>query len=69
MKKFSIILLVVVMALGAALPFSSAQDAPEGTWRGTWPYTLPPDHHLNAYAPTRIVGAQFAASSTGRDYG
>jgi len=25
-------------------------QAPDGTWFGTWPYTLPPDHHLNAYA-------------------
>jgi peptide/nickel transport system substrate-binding protein len=28
----------------------SAQEAPEGVWLGTWPYTLPPDHHLNAFA-------------------
>lgn len=50
MKKLSILLLVLAVAFGAVVPFSGAQDAPEGVWLGTWPYTLPPDHHLNAYA-------------------
>jgi peptide/nickel transport system substrate-binding protein len=27
-----------------------AQEAPEGVWLGTWPYTPLPDHHLNAFA-------------------
>jgi len=50
MKKLTIVLLVLTIALGGVLPFTGAQDAPEGTFLGTWPYTLPPDHHLNAYA-------------------
>lgn len=62
MKRLVIFLVVAAMAL-AIVPMSitSAQDgdAPEGTWLGTWPYTLPPDHHLNAYAsggPTDNLG-------------
>ncbi|MFP4323564.1 MAG: ABC transporter substrate-binding protein [Anaerolineales bacterium] len=51
MKKLTIILIVLVLAFAVAVPFSGAQDdAPDGVWLGTWPYTLPPDHHLNAYA-------------------
>lgn len=50
MKKITILLIVMLLALGAIAPFSSAQEAPTGVWYGTWPYTLPPDHHLNAYA-------------------
>lgn len=51
MRKLAILL--VIFALAAAIvpaPNTSAQDGPTGTWLGTWPYTLPPDHHLNAYA-------------------
>lgn len=29
---------------------TSAQEAPSGTLLGTWPYVLPPDHHLNSFA-------------------
>jgi peptide/nickel transport system substrate-binding protein len=49
MKKFLILLALLAVLGGAVLPLA-AQDAPEGVWLGTWPYTLPPDHHLNAYA-------------------
>lgn len=49
MKK--LVLLVTVLALlFGAFAVVTAQDAPEGVWLGTWPYRLPPDHHLNAYA-------------------
>jgi peptide/nickel transport system substrate-binding protein len=54
MKKLVVLLVIAAMALAIVpMPTTSAQDgssAPEGTWLGTWPYTLPPDHHLNAYA-------------------
>ncbi|GAB4529872.1 MAG: hypothetical protein OHK0046_50040 [Anaerolineae bacterium] len=50
MKKITMLFLVLALMLGMALPMASAQEAPEGTWFGTWPYTLPPDHHLNAFA-------------------
>ena len=53
MKRFTFATLILGLMLALVLPFAAAQDdmaAPEGTWFGTWPYTLPPDHHLNAYA-------------------
>jgi peptide/nickel transport system substrate-binding protein len=51
MRKLAILLVMFSLAVAIVpLPNTSAQDAPEGTWLGTWPYTLPPDHHLNAYA-------------------
>lgn len=52
MKKLSILLAVFLLVIGAALTSVAAQqdEAPDGVWLGTWPYRLPPDHHLNAYA-------------------
>lgn len=50
MKRLSLTLTLFLLLLGTALSAVSAQDAPEGVWLGTWPYRLPPDHHLNAYA-------------------
>lgn len=46
MKRFLLLILVALFAISGA----AAQDAPEGTWLGTWPYVLPPDHHLNSFA-------------------
>jgi peptide/nickel transport system substrate-binding protein len=50
MKKFSSILLVALVLLGSFSMTLRAQEAPTGTWLGTWPYVLPPDHHLNSFA-------------------
>ncbi|MCI0713152.1 MAG: ABC transporter substrate-binding protein [Chloroflexi bacterium] len=51
MRKLAILLVIFALAVAIVpLPNTSAQDGPTGTWFGTWPYTLPPDHHLNAYA-------------------
>ena len=50
MKRFVSLALLLMLALGALMAPVSAQEAPTGTWYGTWPYTLPPNHHLNAYA-------------------
>ncbi|PJF20937.1 MAG: hypothetical protein CUN56_13640 [Phototrophicales bacterium] len=50
MKRLSLIFTLFLLLMGTTLSAVSAQDAPEGTWFGTWPYRLPPDHHLNAYA-------------------
>jgi len=43
-----VLLLTFVFAVGI-LP-TAAQTAPVGEWRGSWPYVLPPDHTLNAFA-------------------
>jgi peptide/nickel transport system substrate-binding protein len=50
MKRFLSAALVLILALSAVMGSVSAQEAPEGTWYGTWPYVLPPDHHLNGFA-------------------
>ncbi|HVO41709.1 MAG TPA: hypothetical protein VMT34_03755, partial [Aggregatilineales bacterium] len=42
------VLFFVVFSLGQLS--TSAQDAPKGTWLGSWPYVLPPDHNLNGWA-------------------
>ncbi|MBN1964555.1 MAG: hypothetical protein JW910_07900 [Anaerolineae bacterium] len=49
MKRLVCIALLLALVLGA-LPAAVAQEGPDGVWLGTWPYRLPPDHHLNAYA-------------------
>lgn len=49
MKRLTL-LLVFLLVFGAMFTTVAAQEAPEGTWLGTWPYRLPPDHHFNAYA-------------------
>ncbi len=55
MKRYLHLLLVVAVAFGLAGTFSAqqaaeAQDGPTGTWYGTWPYVLPPEHHLNHFS-------------------
>src|SRR5207248_4116235 len=47
---FVLIVLVLSMVAGPGVHNTAAQEAPKGTWMGTWPYVLPPDHTLNAYA-------------------
>ncbi|NJL56002.1 hypothetical protein HC928_13030 [bacterium] len=49
MKRLTL-LFILLLAFGSIFTTVAAQEAPEGTWLGTWPYRLPPDHHLNAYA-------------------
>lgn len=49
-KRLLALGLVLLLTLGSLNAVAFAQDGPEGTWLGTWPYTLPPDHHLNGYA-------------------
>ncbi|MFN8379005.1 MAG: ABC transporter substrate-binding protein [Anaerolineae bacterium] len=51
MKVKRLLLVLVVLALTAAfvLPVA-AQDAPTGTWLGTWPYAAPGTHNLNGFA-------------------
>ncbi|MBL8132735.1 MAG: hypothetical protein JNL42_12820 [Anaerolineae bacterium] len=50
MKRLLVLLLIVILALGVtALPLA-AQDAPQGTWLGTWPYAAPGTHNLNSFA-------------------
>lgn len=47
MKRFVLAVLVLLLAFGG---FATSAQAPEGTYLGTWPYVLPPDHHLNSVA-------------------
>ncbi|MCK6577853.1 MAG: ABC transporter substrate-binding protein [Anaerolineae bacterium] len=50
MKRLLVLLLIVILALGVtALPLA-AQDAPQGTWLGTWPYAAPGTHNLSSFA-------------------
>jgi peptide/nickel transport system substrate-binding protein len=49
MKKV-IAILLLVMAGMLSVNLAVAQEAPSGTLLGTWPYVLPPDHHLNSFA-------------------
>ncbi len=49
MNRYLTLFLTVVLLL-SAVGVVSAQDAPEGTWYGTWPYLLVPEHHLNSFA-------------------
>jgi peptide/nickel transport system substrate-binding protein len=49
MRKIVVLLSLLLLVFGS-LATVSAQEGPEGTWLGTWPYRLPPDHHLNAFA-------------------
>jgi peptide/nickel transport system substrate-binding protein len=50
MKRFIAVLLIALSSLMALSVTTAAQEAPSGTWLGTWPYVLPPDHHLNSFA-------------------
>ncbi|MEO1286410.1 MAG: ABC transporter substrate-binding protein [Chloroflexota bacterium] len=64
MKRLFLPIAVLLLLLSSvfSVPFAQDMEAPEGTWLGTWPYTLPPDHHLNAYAsggPNQNLGNQF----------
>jgi peptide/nickel transport system substrate-binding protein len=52
MKRLFLPIVIVILLFSSVFSMAFAQDmeAPTGQWLGTWPYTLPPDHHLNAYA-------------------
>lgn len=51
MKRFLGLLLVLTLLVGV-FPAAAQDDAPTGTFLGTWPYVLPPDHSLNAFVAT-----------------
>ena len=48
-KRLLLVLVVLALTTGLVLP-AAAQDAPSGTWLGTWPYAAPGTHNLNAFA-------------------
>jgi peptide/nickel transport system substrate-binding protein len=52
MKRLFLPVALALLLFGSLATIFAQDDmqAPDGTWFGTWPYTLPPDHHLNAYA-------------------
>lgn len=50
MKRLLVLVLILGIALAAfATPRVNAQEAPSGVFPGTWPYTLPPNHHLSSF--------------------
>jgi peptide/nickel transport system substrate-binding protein len=49
MKRLFLVLALVLMLGVVSLP-ALAQDAPTGTWLGTWPYAAPGTHNLNSFA-------------------
>jgi peptide/nickel transport system substrate-binding protein len=51
MKRFFVVLVLLLLMLDAAALRAAGQDGPTGTWLGTWPYTPPASHHLNSFAP------------------
>lgn len=46
--RFVVLFALLALALGSFA--SSAQEAPSGTWLGTWPYAAPGTHNLNSFA-------------------
>lgn len=62
MKRLVFLILILAL-IGTVVSVPMAQDtAPEGTFLGTWPYTLPPDHHFNPFAaggPNDNLGLQY----------
>jgi peptide/nickel transport system substrate-binding protein len=65
MKRTSRILfalLIAMLLLGGLVGQVVAQEAPTGTFYGGWPYTLPPEAHLNSFAtggPTSNLGIYY----------
>lgn len=49
MKRILLVLMLLAALAVSAAPLS-AQDAPTAIFPGTWPYVLPPNHHLNSFA-------------------
>ena len=53
MKRYLHLLIALALVLTAVGTFSQsaqAQEGPTGTWYGTWPYKLKPEHHLNSFS-------------------
>lgn len=62
MKRLLLSVLLMGFAFILGVVPSAAQDAPKGTFAGTWPYVLPPDHTLNSFAANGLadnLGALF----------
>ncbi|HSS96658.1 MAG TPA: ABC transporter substrate-binding protein, partial [Terriglobales bacterium] len=62
MKRLIFLVLLLCSILSMGLLPATAQDAPTGTFAGTWPYVLPPDHTLNSFAANGLadnLGALF----------
>jgi peptide/nickel transport system substrate-binding protein len=63
MKRLVLCVLLAVLALsGIAAGPVRAQEGPQGTWLGTWPYTAPGTHHLNSFSTGGLnenLGIQF----------
>lgn len=51
MKRLVLCVVLTVLALsGVVAGPVRAQEGPQGTWLGTWPYTAPGTHHLNSFS-------------------
>jgi len=48
-KRLLLVLVVLALTTGLVLPVA-AQDAPSGTWLGTWPYAAPGVHNLSGFS-------------------
>jgi peptide/nickel transport system substrate-binding protein len=48
MKRLLMVIALLILAL--SLVPVAAQDAPQGSWLGTWPYAAPGTHNLNSFA-------------------
>lgn len=50
MKRLLLVLGLLLLTVGVAVIPAAAQDAPQGTWLGTWPYTAPGTHDLSNWS-------------------
>src|SRR5262249_26379571 len=53
MKRIAILVFLLGFVISQGGLFTTparAADAPKGTWLGSWPYVLPPDHTLNSFS-------------------
>lgn len=55
MKRYLSLLLAVVMLLGVLPVGAQDAEAPTGTWLGTWPYVLPPEHDLGSFTGSGLA--------------
>ncbi len=64
MKRLLSLILLTALVFSLGHVPVSAQEAPKGTWLGTWPYVLPPDHNLSSWASNGLgdnLGVMFRA--------
>lgn len=50
MKRVLLLLGLLMLVFGVVAAPAAAQDGPQGTWLGTWPYPAPGTHNLNSFS-------------------